>query len=43
MNQVTVSIPEKLDDKIMDSARERGISRSEKIRNDLMNMYFEDQ
>jgi len=42
MKDLGVKIPEPLHQKITDAAEQRGISKSEKVRADLMQIYFED-
>jgi len=42
MDSESVRLPDKLSTKIEQAANERGISKSEKIRSDLMQIYFED-
>lgn len=42
MNSESVRLPDKLNTMIEEAAEERGISKSEKIRSDLMQIYFED-
>lgn len=41
MEDLGVKVPEPLHEKITDAAEERGISKSEKVRNDLMNIYYD--
>ena len=41
MEHVTVRIPEQLEKKIISKAEKMGISKSEKIRQDLSSIYFE--
>lgn len=41
MKQLGVKIPEPLHEKIMEAAEERGITKSEKVRNDLMKIYYD--
>jgi hypothetical protein len=41
MKQLGVKIPEPLHEKIMEAADKRGITKSEKVRNDLMQKYYD--
>jgi len=42
MDALNVKVPEQLKQKIEEKADERGVSKSEKVRSDLMQIYFED-
>lgn len=41
MEDLGVKVPEPLHEKIVDAAERRGISKSEKVRNDLMKIYYD--
>jgi len=41
MEPLGVNVPEPLHEKIVEAAEERGISKSEKVRNDLMGIYYD--